>query len=126
LAPDPSAVHDNQWLKRLLPGTQAVYANVGQLWLGLDGLLKNNGYRMPEDARRLIEGVYAEAAQEKIPEVLQELTWEAYGTARSQQGMGEFNRLKLHKGYTHSSGEWDDEVKLPTRLGNETVTVALV
>ncbi|MCF7807878.1 MAG: CRISPR-associated helicase Cas3' [Candidatus Marinimicrobia bacterium] len=125
LAPDPTKVDDEQWLKRLLLGTQAVYQNVGQLWLTLSVLLEQNGFRMPEDARRLIEGVYGEEAQERIPEALQELTWQAHGVGRSQHGMGEFNRLKLNKGYTRLSGDWDEEVRTPTRLGDDSITVAL-
>jgi CRISPR-associated endonuclease/helicase Cas3 len=126
VAPDPGAVADEQWLKRLLPGTQAVYKNVGQLWLSLDAMLERAGFAMPGDARRLIEGVYADGAMERIPEVLQGLTWEAYGASRSQQGMGTFNRLQLEKGYTRASGEWDEEVRYPTRLEEvETVSVAL-
>jgi CRISPR-associated endonuclease/helicase Cas3 len=125
LAPDPKQVADEQWLKRMLPGTQAVYQNVGQLWLSLSVLLEESGFRMPEDARRLIEGVYGDEAQEQIPDALQALTWQAYGVGRGQQGMGEFNRLKLNMGYTRMSGEWDEEVRIPTRLGDESVTVAL-
>ncbi len=125
LAPDPAKVDDEQWLKRLLPGTQAVYQNVGQLWLTLSVLLEQNGFRVPEDARRLIEGVYGEEAQERIPDALQELTWQAQGVGRSQHGMGVFNRLKLNKGYTRLAGDWDEEVRTPTRLGDDTITVAL-
>lgn len=125
LAPDPEQVSDEQWLKRMLSGTQAVYQNVGQLWLSLSILLKDSGFRMPEDARRLIEGVYGDEAQEQIPDALQVLTWQAHGVGRGQQGMGEFNCLKLNKGYTRLSGEWDEEVRIPTRLGDESVTAAL-
>jgi CRISPR-associated endonuclease/helicase Cas3 len=125
LAPEPSEVEDEQWLKRLLPGTQAVYQNVGQLWLTLSVLLEQDGFRMPEDARHLIEAVYGDKAQKRIPDALQELTWQAQGIGRSQHGMGEFNRLKLNKGYTRLSGDWDEEVRIPTRLGDDSVTVAL-
>ncbi len=125
LAPDHQSVDDDQWLKRILPGTQAVYQNVGQIWLTVSELMKEEGYRLPEDARRLIEGVYGEAAQARIPKVLQELTWQAQGIGRSKYGMGEFNRLKLSKGYTRLSGDWDEEVRIPTRLGDDSVTVVL-
>ncbi|MEW7987769.1 MAG: CRISPR-associated helicase Cas3' [Candidatus Thiodiazotropha sp.] len=125
LAPDPENVADEQWLEGFLPGTQAVYQNVGQLWLSLKVLLKHSGFRMPEDARRLIEGVYNEEAEGLIPEALQELTWQAQGTGHSQEGMGKFNCLKLDKGYTRMSGDWDEEVHIPTRIGDESITVAL-
>lgn len=125
LAPDPDRVEDEQWLKRMLPGTQAVYQDVGQLWLTLSVLLEQSGFSMPDDARRLIESVYGEEVQEQIPELLHELTWQAQGIGRSQQGMGMFNCLKLDKGYTRMSGDWDEEVRIPTRLGDDSVTVAL-
>ena len=125
LAPDPEHVDDKQWLKRMLPGTQAVYQNVGQLWLTISVLLKESGFRMPDDARGLIEGVYSDEAEEQIPEFLQELSWQAQGVGNSQKGMGQFNCLKLNKGYTRMSGDWDEEIRIPTRLGDESVTVAL-
>ena len=40
--------------------------------------------------------------------------------------MANLNVLKLNKGYTRSSGDWDEESRIPTRLTEaETVTVAL-
>lgn len=40
--------------------------------------------------------------------------------------MADLNALKLNKGYTRSSGEWDEEVRIPTRLSEEeSVSVAL-
>jgi CRISPR-associated endonuclease/helicase Cas3 len=129
LAPDPSHADDRDWLRVLLPGTQAVYPHVGQLWLTLRALLKNAGFAMPEDARTLIEAVYAEGAQDDIPVELQQASDEALAKQHAMQGMGTFNCLKLGKGYTRSSaghnGGWDEEVRVPTRLGDDTVTVAL-
>jgi len=40
--------------------------------------------------------------------------------------MADLNVLKLNKGYTRSSGDWDEETRIPTRLTEEeTVSVAL-
>lgn len=128
LSPDPATVSDDNWLKALLSGTQAVYPNVGQLWLTITTLQINNGFLMPEDARFLIESVYGEDT-EQIPGVLETATFEAEAEQKAQSGMGEFNRLKLEKGYTWLSagqnGGWDEDVHIPTRLGGDTVTVAL-
>lgn len=129
LAPDSDIVKDKNWLRTLLPGTQAVYPNVGMLWLTLKVLLKNQGFTMPGDARGLVEGVYGELAENRIPEVLEKASNDALAEQRAQQGMGEFNCLKLDKGYTHKSaihsGGWDEDIRIPTRLGNDTLTVAL-
>ena len=129
VAPDPERVEGRDWLRRLLPGTQAVYRHVGQLWLSAKVLMANEGFRMPEDARSLIEGVYGTAAQDAIPEPLLDDSWTASGEGRAQQGMAQFNLLKLDQGYCRASADdnsgWDEEVRIPTRLSERAVTVAL-
>ncbi|MBU1566274.1 MAG: CRISPR-associated helicase Cas3' [Proteobacteria bacterium] len=117
------------WLKAALPGTQAVYQHVGQLWLTQQLLSKAGSLNMPGDARTLIEGVYGEAAQDAIPPALRELTWQAIGEDSGKLSMANLNVLKLAKGYYRASsdgGGWDDESRIPTRLGDETVRIALV
>lgn len=130
LSPDPALVADSQWLRSLLPGTQAVYPNVGQLWLTTKVLLKNGGFSMPQDARDLIEGVYSDDAQNEIPDELKAASKKAEGEQRAEAGMGNFNQLKLDKGYTQASavhnGGWSEEVNIPTRLGGDTVTCVLL
>ena len=129
VAPDVDEVANENWLKRLLPGTQAVYPNVGQLWLTLNVLMAHNRFAMPDDARNLIESVYSDDAQEQIPEPLMLATSRALGAAKGDQGMAGLNRLRLEKGYTRnsadSSGGWGEEVRIPTRLSAESVDVAL-
>ncbi len=129
LSPDPENVTNEQWLRALLPGTQSVYGHVGQLWLTATVL--QQGFSMPEDARHLIESVYGEAAQKRIPEVLQKSSDDAQAKDRARKSMGDFNGLKLDQGYTWLSGGaangWDEDTRIPTRLNEtETVTVVLV
>ncbi|PUA30067.1 MAG: hypothetical protein B0W54_05945 [Cellvibrio sp. 79] len=130
LSPDPLQINDSKWLRDLLPGTQAVYANVGQLWLTIKGLLKNDGFEMPKDSRALIEGVYGDDAQSDIPPELEKASKDAEAKQRAESGMGKFNLLALDKGYTQASadhnGGWSEEVSIPTRLGGDTVAVVLV
>ena len=130
LSPDPKTVDDGQWLRALLPGTQAVYPHVGQLWLGIDELQQRGGFAMPDDARALIEGVYGEVAQERIPEPLLRASHEALAEQRATAGIGQFVTLKLDKGYRKDSaahnGGWDEDVNLSTRLTGDTVSCALV
>ena len=127
--PTPTTTPTKEWLKASLPGTQAVYQHVGQLWL-TQRLCSHGKISMPGDARFLIEGVYSEKSQEKIPEALLGLCWNAEGEAGSKRGMACLNALKLEKGYTRASAEdsggWDKETRIPTRLGDESITVALV
>jgi len=127
LSPDPANVSDESWLKSLLPGTQAVYPNIGQLWLTISTLQHKKGFSMPEDARHLIESVYGDDVE--IPVPLEQASLIAEAEQKAQSGMGEFNQLRLDKGYTWLSagqnGGWDEDVHIPTRLGGDTVTVML-
>ena len=129
LSPDPDQLFDKNWLRTLLPGTQAVYAHVGQLWLTARVLLEKGGFTMPDDGRALIEGVYGEVAQETIPEPLIDASFDAQAEDKSRQGLGQFNCLKMDKGYIINSaahnGGWSEEVNIPTRLTGETVSVVL-
>ncbi|MEJ2419176.1 MAG: CRISPR-associated helicase Cas3', partial [Exilibacterium sp.] len=87
LSPDPDINVDEAWLKNLLPGTQAVYPHLGQLWLTARQLFSGgrSAFQMPEDARLLIEGVYGEEADEGIPEALCETSLVAEGEQSSQR-----------------------------------------
>ncbi len=127
--PKPTKTPDEDWMKSKLPGTQAVYKHVGQLWLTQQQLYSSGSFSMPGDARMLIEGVYGEKAQDLIPDSLLSLSWDAEGEAGSRRGMARLNALKLIKGYTRSSAEdsggWDKETRIPTRLDADNITVAL-
>ena len=120
ISPDPQRVENKNWLRRVLPGTQAVYTNVGELWCSVVTLQNNRGFTMPEDARHLIESVYGKKAP-TVPSVLCEATQEAIAEQKAQSAMGNFNRLRLEYGYTRKSadqsGGWDEDVNIPTRLG---------
>lgn len=126
--PAPTQAPSKDWLKAKLPGTQAVYQHVGQLWL-TQQKLSSGEFTMPGDARALIEGVFGDDAQAEIPEALQSLSWNAEGDASSKRGIANLNALKLGMGYTRASAEdsggWDKETTIPTRLGEESITVAL-
>lgn len=128
--PAASEAPAENWLKAALPGTQKVYQNVGQLWLTQQLLVTAGKLSMPGDARGLIEGVYGEEAQDTIPASLQELSFKAIADAYAKLGVARMNVLKLSKGYSRisaeDSGGWEEEAKIPTRLGDDTVRVALV
>lgn len=128
--PEPTNKPAENWLKAKLPGTQAVYQHVGQLWLTQQRLCSLGKISMPGDARRLIDGVYSDDVQSNIPESLLGLSWNAEGDAGSMRGMARLNALNLGKGYTRSSAEnsggWDKETRIPTRLGDNSISVVLV
>lgn len=118
------------WLKAKLPGTQAVYRHLGQMWLTQKCLVNSGTIRMPSGARQLINDVYGDRAQSEIPEELLSKSFDAEGDAFGKIGLARLNALDLAKGYTwasaESSGGWADETRIPTRLSNKTITVALV
>jgi len=127
-SPDPNEDVDVSWLKANQEGTQAVYPHIGRLWLTAKFLLEElkGKFTMPGDARNLIEGVYSYEAEDAIPEKLKMNSYEAIGEDQSKKSMADLNALKLNKGYTRSSGDWDEESRIPTRLTEEeTVSVAL-
>jgi CRISPR-associated endonuclease/helicase Cas3 len=127
-APDPMADIAPDWLKKQQKGSQAVYPHLGHLWLTAKILLVDNKgkFTMPHDARKLIEGVYAEEAQDNISEAIRECSYDAIVRDLTHLNMASLNVLNLAQGYTWSSGEWDEEVRTPTRLSEiETVSVAL-
>ncbi len=122
--PEPRWDVTADWLQNDHAGTQAVYRHVGKIWLTAKKLLENSGFSMPEDARSLIEAVYS--GEEIYPEALEEASWNAEGEQTSKKSLADMNALKLDKGYTYTSGDWDEETKIPTRLSEqETVSVAL-
>ena len=128
--PDPQSICGDQWLRSALPGTQAVYSHVGQLWLTANLLVEKQGFDMPEDARDLIEGVYSNESQGLIPEQLFQASGNALAKNCAKKNIGNFNCLNLDVGYTWDSGGeadgWDEDTKIPTRLNDtETVSVAL-
>jgi CRISPR-associated endonuclease/helicase Cas3 len=127
-APDPKEDADESWLKTQQEGTQAVYPHIGHLWLTAKLLLEDGKgkFTMPDDARDLIEGVYSSESEVAIPKILLDASMDAIGQNMMKQSMANLNALKLDKGYTRSSGDWDEESHIPTRLTEqETVSVAL-
>jgi len=123
--PEPKEDVAADWLQIDHAGTQAIYPHVGQLWLTARKLLENSAFSMPEDARELIEFVYS--GEQDYPEVLEEASWNAEGEQASKKSLADMNALKLDKGYTYASGDWDEETRISTRLSEqETVPVALL
>jgi CRISPR-associated endonuclease/helicase Cas3 len=112
------------WYKDAFRRAQTVYEDHGQLWLTMKLLRDKGGFRMPEDARDLIEGVYGE--DNEIPEGLWQASAEAKGENRAKASIAVLNQLKLETGYTTlDAANWWDEAKTPTRLGEETTILWL-
>ena len=123
-SPKPEISPDTDWFKSVFPKANSVYPHTGQLWRTARLLAGKQGWRMPDDARELMEGVYGELG-ETIPEALIEASNEAEGEHWAQAGMADFNALILEQGYTYSDGKWDEEARIPTRLSDDSQAVYL-
>lgn len=125
-APEWQDEPENDWLKRHSPNTQYVYQTPGRIWLTLAYLRQKGALELPEQAREMIEYVYAPDAV--IPAALQAAEREYDGLQRASSNQGRVNRLALDSGYTASSSHiWtDDKADVGTRLGEEVFEVLLV
>lgn len=128
LAPDPVDSPEANWLKTLFPRAARVYPHHGQLWrtarLFRPGV--RCGWRMPDDARDLIEAVFGDSGED-IPSGLDRASLEAEGKQFADQALAVSNALDVSRGYRDDAwGFWLDEVHTPTRLGEASSTVLLL
>ena len=83
------------WYKAFFPRAAYVYNHHGQFWLTARWLQAHGAFTMPDDAREMIEFVYAEDAGERIPTGLQHNAATAEGDAMADRSMAAFNSLSL-------------------------------
>ncbi len=125
LAPPLIDIPDGDWYMRMFPAGAFVYPKHGQLWLTARLLAKQGQIVIPDDARNLIEGVFDPDAQAAIPKSLMERDLVADGKDRGDRSMAEQNALALCGGYAMTPGQWQEDARTPTRLGEMSVTVVL-
>ena len=126
LSPEPVATPPKDWYSNFFKIAKNIYENHGQLWLTAHLLQQAGKFKMPEDARTLIEGVYSDEAQENIPNELLDSAWDAEGSSKAETSIARLNALRLTTGYASEvANHWWDEAKTPTRLGEETITLYL-
>lgn len=120
-SPEPTNTPTAGWYTNFFPNASRVYEHHGQLWLASNQLQRLGRFRMPEDSRFLIEGVYGEEAQASIPEGLLIVSSEAEGRGKADASIAKMTHLKIENGYSDlGSNGWWDEAKTPTRLGEST------
>lgn len=111
------------WFGAKFKAAQYVYERHDQLWLSAKAL-QDGRFRMPDDARRLIEMVYA--GEEAVPEALQAGADRAQGKVWAQASQAQMNTLHLEGGYRRGEvGDWWADTRTPSRLGEETCEVML-
>lgn len=123
LSPDPVVAPRADWLRALLPGTEAVYRDPALLWRSARTLFAAGAIVTPADIRALIEPVYAKEAD--VPAALQGSSDRAAGQDAAAAGIGRTNVLKPGDGYCRRNDGWEDDVRTPTRLSAGQVTVRL-
>jgi CRISPR-associated endonuclease/helicase Cas3 len=115
----------SSWYSAMFPGAAYVYPFQSKLWLTASLLAEKGGYRIPDDARRLIEGVYGEDSENLVPEALREADNKAHADAMAKRTMAGINGLEIDQGYGGEVLGWRDEEISPTRLGDPTVRLRL-
>lgn len=110
------------WFKQVFPKAAGVYPHHGQLWLTA-GALRDGQFTMPDDARRLVETVFAD--EDTLPKGLQGNANQAEGKAYGDASLADLNSVKLVKGYTRDGIEWSADTVTPSRLGEDTIDVML-
>lgn len=96
---DPAA----NWYSELFPKSQYVYRHLGQLWLTMRILQQQGCLDLPKDARLLIESVYSDDAQLKIPESLLADSKADMSHQRRKQNSAKDNLINWHEGYCQDS-----------------------
>lgn len=122
--PRPTENPDKDWYSKVFPKAAFVYENHGELWLTCRLLSQKGSWTMPDDARFLIEEVFAEQRPE-IPEGLMEGELAADGRRRADYSLARLNMLKLNEGYAATVSQWMDDAATPTRVDENSVAVRL-
>ncbi len=125
LSPPPVEDPERDWFTRVFPRAGKVYEKHGQLWLTARLLAARGRIVMPDDARLLIEGVFGDRVQASVPEALKVWEIQADGKDRGHAALAQINALQPQAGYADLHGQWEDESRTPTRLGEASVTVVL-
>lgn len=123
--PDPVLDASSNWYRKLLPKAAKVYPDHGKLWLTAHWLKKNGGFKLPEQAREMIEAVYGMDAEMNIPDGLIKTVTKVMGDQSADRSLAALNALNFGSGYQATSFHWNDDDNAPTRLGEATVRVRL-
>jgi CRISPR-associated endonuclease/helicase Cas3 len=104
---------DSLWVSTWSPGTARIYPDHGRLWLTLK--LLRSGFALPDDSRRLVEGVYGGAAA--VPDGLSDRADRASRERAAMTHAARANVMSSNDAYAATDlFAWDDE-DAPTRLG---------
>jgi len=131
LGPLPDDDPPANWYSAFFPKGCFVYPDIGGLWLGARALSRAGHITTPGETsdtsgvRNLVEAVYGDKA-ETIPPALQRATADQIGKDYAHENQAHFNRLRFDVGYcADSSQHWFEDDRIPTRLGDASLTIYL-
>ncbi|MDX1998411.1 MAG: CRISPR-associated helicase Cas3' [Thermoanaerobaculia bacterium] len=119
--PEPIPEPAKDWYSAKFSGGAFVYPDTAALWRTARWLAAQGRFRMPEDARSMIEAVYD--PEDATPEALARSEDRTQAASMVDRVLAAQNALKLGQGYQRTSLDWLDDIYIPTRLGDPTVTV---
>lgn len=118
----------SNWYSSFSRPASFVYPHHGRLYLTAIRLASASKIEIPTDFRSLIEGVYGQDYNERIPENLKQIENHAEGGDKSKTSIASINALRLIDGYNSKGNEWSHDVDTPTRLndGQHIVTLVMI
>ncbi len=122
LSPEWTNEPDQNWFKDSFAKAHHVYPDTLLLWRTAKILWQKGGWGMPEDARELLEFVYDSDGE--IPPGLQDANLAADGENHAKRDSAQYLQMQLSSGYV-ASPQWDEDVRIATRLGEESRTLYL-
>lgn len=109
------------WYRDAFPIAAHVYPDHAALWRTAHWL-QRGGFRMPEDARNMIESVFGEVDDRiEAPEALQRSAIRVQGERSAHASMATFNAIDFASGYCRGGNDWLDDAHTPTRLGADEI-----
>ena len=117
VGPEAEQDADKDWFRRTFPRASYVYQDHARLWLTADVLLRRGCIETPGDARGLIEAVYGDGADERVPTGLMTVALDAEGRRGAERSVATTNVLKFPHGYV-AGDSWASECRTPTRLND--------
>jgi CRISPR-associated endonuclease/helicase Cas3 len=111
------------WLGGAFSGTAAVYRNHGVLWRTVEALSDAGSIDTPAGMRGLVEAVYGD--QDDVPDALLDSTQRAEAEALTAAATAQYGTLIVTQGYDAGQQPWADDLRVPTRLGDDVTTIRL-
>jgi CRISPR-associated endonuclease/helicase Cas3 len=125
VSPGPDKDAERAWYSGMFPSAAHVYPEHGRLWQTARLLFSNPSYTLPQDARKLVEGVYGDNAADEVPKALAETDAKVWAELCGHTVLARMAALVLEEGYG-GDGPWKEDTLTPTRLGEPSATLRLM